>query len=404
MGGEGHKVIAMTDRNLLCRIWSGVLPRFSVLAMCSLAGLLLEGSGGSGGGDPTPYAGVSLKVLDQAAPAGGTIQFTVTLTEPKPIVTGRAAVAPSATLLGAPQGVALYGGASDAAGAAVINGHALSIRSTAPSGIFGTDPTVPLLVVTIAVRPDAPLGATSSLVLDPASSLWTDPSGQVYAQQFKSGTFVVQGSVSISDVIPGSGLLPAGSTVVVRGIGFQPLTKIEIDSVRTRSTTFVSATEIDVVIADPAEMYGRRVTATNPDSFRSRYYAYQRAPWLGQSARPLLAATEPLFARETLSGARFADAAPAGRFLGLALQNPNADPAGVSIELRSTDDSVIASTAFTLPSQNRISLELSEYLTGVVPPAGSSLVVHSSLPTRVLGLIGDESAGSVEPVKPSPFP
>jgi IPT/TIG domain len=390
----------MTYRNLLGRVRLRVVPQFFLLAVCCLAGLLLEGSHGDPG---TGFAGVSLKVLDQAAPAGGTIQFTVSLTEPKPIVTGRAAAATSPALLGAVQGVALYGGAPDVAGAAVVTGNALTVRSTAPSGVFGTDPTVPLLVVTIAVRPDAPLGASSSLVLDPASSLWTDPSGQPYPQQVKSGTFVVQGSLSISDVNPGSGLLPAGSTVVVTGIGFQPQTKVEVDGVGTRST-FISPTEIDVVLATQAEMYGRRVTATNPDSFRSRYYAYQRAPWLGQSARPLLAATEPLFARETLSGARFADAAPAGRFLGLALQNPNADPADVSIELRSTDDSVIASTAFTLPSQNRISLELSEYLTGVVPPAGSSLVVHSSLPTRVLGLIGDESAGSVEPVKPSPFP
>jgi len=151
-------------------------------------------------------------------------------------------------------------------------------------------------------------------------------------------------------------------------------------------------------------MYGRRVTATNPDSFRSRYYAYQRAPWLAQSARPLLGATEPLFSRETLSGALFPDAAPAGRFLGLSLQNPNAGPADVSIELRATDNSVIASAAFTLPSQNRISQAVSEYLTGVVPPDGSSLVVQSTQPIQVLGLIGDEVAWTVDPLKPSPFP
>jgi len=116
-----------------------------------------------------------------------------------------------------------------------------------------------------------------------------------------------------------------------------------------------------------------------------------------------LAATEPIFCRQTLSGALLA-AAPAGKFLGLALQNPNANPADVSIELRASDSSVIASTAFTLPSQNRIALEASEYLTGVVPPDGSSLVVQSSLPIQVLGLVGDETAHSVDPVKPSPFP
>src|SRR2546423_1432015 len=132
----------MTYRNLLRRVPVRIVRHFFVLAVCCLAGLLLEGSGGSGGGgggEPTPFAGVSLKVLDQAAPAGGTIQFTVTLTDTKPIVTSRASVPPNTSLLGAPQGVALYGGASDAAGAAVVNGNGLSIRSTAPFGGFAQD-------------------------------------------------------------------------------------------------------------------------------------------------------------------------------------------------------------------------------------------------------------------------
>jgi len=76
---------------------------FRVLALCATAGLLLTASRG-----PETFSGVSIKILDASAPPGGTIQLSVTLTEPKPNVTGTAALSFDAALLGPVMGLALY--------------------------------------------------------------------------------------------------------------------------------------------------------------------------------------------------------------------------------------------------------------------------------------------------------
>jgi len=374
---------------------------FQVLVLGLSAGFLLTAADS---GSPEPFSGVSLKVLNASAPAGGTIQLTVALTEPKPIVTGSAVLSLDTATLGSVMGVALYGPAgasSDAAGAAVASGNALTIRITSPSAAFGMDAAVPILAVTMGVRPDAAVGAQAKLLLDPASSFWLDPAGVLYAQEVKSGTFEVAGTVSIGDVFPGTGLLPAGSTVEVRGMGFEPGAIVEIDGVSVASAAFVSDREVAVTIADAADLYGRRVTLKNPDLSRASYLAYLRAAWLGRSAFPLLAATDPIFSPQALTGAFFTRPAAPGQFLGLALQNASADSADVTVELRSDAAGAIASTALTLPPRSRISREVSELFAGQAAPADAFLVVRSNSPVQMLELLGDESAGTVEPVTAS---
>ncbi len=373
---------------------------FRGLALCLSASILLT-AGKSGGAETS--TGVSLKVLNSSAPPGGTMQLVVTLTEPKPIIIGMTTLSFDPTVLGAVQGLALYGAngaSSDAAGAAVISGNGLAVRATSPSGSFGTAAGVPIVTATIAVRPDATPGAQASLALDPAASLWLDPAGQPYPQQVKSGTFEVRGSLSIDDVFPGGGFLPPGSTVTVRGSGFQPGAIVEVDGVGISSISFVSSTQIDVVIADGADLYGRRVTVRNPDLSRAAYFSYLRAAWLGRSARPLLAATDPIFSPLAFSSAFLAGPSDPAAFLALALQNPNADPSDVTVELRSASGA-IASTSIALPARTRLSQEVSELFAGIAPGPGTFLLVRSTLPVQMLGLIGNEAAGTMEPVLPS---
>ena len=378
---------------------SSIRELFRVLALCGTAGLLLTASSGT---DPTNS--LSLKILDASAPPGGTIQLSVTVTEPKPIITARAAVSSAPALLRPAVGLALYSSSGDVAGAAVVRGNQLSVRGTSPSGGLGMA-TVPLLMATIGVRPDAPVGAQGILALDPSSSLWIDPNGQPYPQQVKPGTFRVGGTVSISDVFPGTGMLPAGSTVVVRGIGFQPGAQIDIDSVHVASTVIVNSTEADLTIADAADLYGRRVRVRNPDQSQAMYYAYLRAASLGQSTRSLLAATMPIFTPQTLSGAYFTNTAAPGQFLALALQNPGAAPADVTVELRSSSQGLIASTVVTLPPRTKMAREVSELFSGATAPADGFLAVRSSAPVQMLGLVGDDAAGTVDPLLPAlPFP
>ena len=384
---------------------------FRVAMFCLAAGLPI----GAAARAQEVANGVSLKILNTRAPPGGIIQLTVTLTEPKPIFMGSAALSFDSTVLGSVVGVALYspaGAQSDVAGAAVIRGNQFTVRATSPTALFGTAIGVPLLTAAITIRPDAPMGANGTLSLDPATSLWLDPSGQPYAQQVKSGNFQVAGTVSISDVFP-STFMHAGSILNVRGVGFQPGAIFEIDGVPVAATTFVSDRQLDVTIGLDADLYGRRVQVTNPDASRATYYAYLRAAWLDpaavnpllagnpRSSHALLAATYPIFSPQTHTGAFFTNPATANQFLGLALQNPYEGPADVAVELRSPSAGLVGSTAFALPPWTRIALDVSEYFPGIAPPADAYLVVRSTVPVQMLGLLGDDAAGTVLPVIPA---
>jgi hypothetical protein len=388
----------------------GLTTHFRVLALGFSAGILLAGRASAVGATtphppdpPVPFSGVSLKILNSQAPPGGVIQLTVTLTEPTPVMFGMTSLAFDAGALGPVLGVALFGSAgaqSDVVGAAVIRNNQLTVRTASPSAQFGMAIGAPILTVAIAVSPDAPLGSNGRLTIDPANSWWLDPSGQAYAQQVKNGRFEIAGTLSVNDVEPALGLLPAGSQVTVRGIGFQPGAIVELDGVPVASTTFVSDTELVATIGAAAELYGHRATVRNPDLARASYYAYPRTAWLAPSARPLLAATDPIFSPRTFSSASFASSAPAGQFVGLALQNPTTGPADVTVELRS-EEGVIASTSLALPPSTRIARAVSELFGGIAAPRDGTLAVSSSVPVQMLGLIGDDAAGSVAPLIPA---
>ncbi|MFL5264849.1 MAG: hypothetical protein ACJ79L_20795, partial [Anaeromyxobacteraceae bacterium] len=283
----------------------------------------------------------------------------------------------------------------------VVTGAAVSLRTTAPAADFGTQLGEPLLAIALGVSPDAPVGTTGTLALDPAASLFVDPAGQPYPQFVRNGEFVIAGAMSIDDVVSGFGLLPAGSVVTIRGVGFQPGALVEISGLPVSAATFVSPTELQVTLGAAADMYGREVVVKNPDLSRARYYGYLRGTPLEPSARPLLAATYPLFSRRLFSGATVAAVAPPGQFAALALQNPGPGAADVTIELRSAAAGPLATSALALPPRARISREVGELFPGVAVPADATLAVTASAPLQILGLAGDDAAGTVDPVLPS---
>jgi hypothetical protein len=107
----------------------------------------------------------------------------------------------------------------------------------------------------------------------------------------------------------------------------------------------------------------------------------------------------PILPSAAASSTFVAVAADTGQFFGLAVQNPNVAAATVAVEIV-TDDGPIASTTLSLPARSKISREVSE-LFGITAPAGSFLSVTSDQPVQVIGLVGDDSVGSVTPVIPS---
>jgi hypothetical protein len=342
------------------------------------------------------FTGLSLKVLNETVPAGGFVQMKVSVTEPKPIIIGMSTINFGGLSV---QGL-LLPEAPDSAGVGVIGAGSLVLRTTSPAGTLGMSTVGPAVVVTLAVPATACPGAAVPLNLDPANSFFVDLSGNLYPLQVKEGTLHVGGAVNITDVLPGGGFLPAGATVTLVGMGFQPGALAEIDGMSVGASTVIDSAHMTVVTGVAGQLDGRRVTVTNPDRTRASYFSYLRATSLGESARPLLAAAEPIYPVKPLSTGFFSTPAPApGVFLGIALQNPGTATSTVSVELWSAG-SVVASTSLALPPRTEIEREASELFTGVVPPQGSFLRVTASSPVQMLGLQGNETNGSVTPVLP----
>jgi len=331
-------------------------------------------------------------VVSLQVPPGATSQLRVVLPpvipqEPTPIIIDQ--VGPDFGVVGVMQL-----GAPEAAGTAVIDGDSVIIRTVSPPSGVSSDP---MIAVTVAVSDQATEVATVNLSVA-ASAL--DPASSSLPGLFNQIDSVVNGPVSITQVLPGGGLLPAGSLVALVGSGFQPGAQVLIDGVPAASTSWVDSTRIEVVTAAETQLDGKLVTVANPDLTGAACFSSLRTTDLGASAKPLLAATTAIFPLQTLSKAAFA--APAnGTFFALALQNPGAAESTVSVEV-SDGTSVVASTSLLLPPLTRVSREVSELFPGGIPGGGSVFLLTASVPVQMLGLNGNENDVSVTPVLPAP--
>jgi len=354
-------------------------------------------------------------------PPGGSIQLKVRIIDPTPIIIDPTPIIIDPTPIiidptpiivdptpiivdlpgpdfGAVEGVTLLG-APNTAGTAVIDGNSLVTRTVSPPATPGLS-SDPMIAVTIAVPDQAPVGTTASLTLDSAAPSGLDPLGNFCLPNLVDHVWsMAKGAVSITDVLPGGGFLPAGSLVAVVGIGFQPQAQVLIDGVSLASTSWVDSSRIEVVTAVETQLDGRMVSVTNPDLTGATYYSYLRATDLGKSARPLLAATEAIFPVQPRSSAVFA-APTSGTFFGLALQNPDPADSIVSVDLLDAG-SVVASASLALPPRTKVSREVSELFPGVIPSTGSAFELTATVPVQMLGLSGNETDGSVTPVLPA---
>jgi hypothetical protein len=348
---------------------------------------------------------VLLRVPDQQEPPGGLLAMKVMLTEPSPIIRGMMALAFNPTPLGSIQDVALFSPTGHVSGTAVIDGGLINIAFNAPDGTLGTGGRdITLAAIAIPVRDDANPGDQSPLNLDPNASWWIDPFGDPYAQEIRQGLLTVGGTLSITDVVPGSAFAPAGSTIAVLGMGFQPGARVQIEGVDVGPTRFVSPSRLEVTLAADALMHGKRIRVRNPDLTMATYNSFLRSTPLGESSRLLLARTVPIFSLATFSEAYFNPFANPEHFSALAFRNPESQSADISLDAYSAEGNPIASTTLTLPGAQRISREVAELFPDAVFPTGSYVRATSTIPVQMLGLLGDDAAGTVLAVDPNPTP
>jgi len=354
------------------------------------------GTGGGGGGAAIPFPGVSLSVSTETAPPGATAQVKISLTEPRPILTGGGSLSFSSfdTL----SGIALMGPGQDAWGVALERGTAIQLSVVSTSSLFGTSLDYPILAIAGRVPAAAPIGSAFALSLDPAAFHFLDPSGVAYPVETSPGQLIVAKGVSIGNVSPGSAVVPAGGTVTITGTNFEPGTDIRFKEVKLAQVRFVSSTRMDVVLAETATMHGMTITAKNPDRTQSTYFSYQRTRPMSLSADPVMQFAVPLFPPKTVTTAIVSLPEPENHVTrGVALQDIDATGAYAAIELLDAAGNALAVSGAYVEPSTFVVRELSE-LFGPIPPNASAIRVLSSAPIQVMGLTANQELGTASPI------
>jgi hypothetical protein len=355
------------------------------------AARLAFGDGGPGASNNQ----VSLHIPNETAPPGGVVQMKFMVTEPTPISSGGPRFAFDSTFDDV-LGIELFNRTGDVNGAAVVDGSQVNIFYTTSSGAQGSD--YPIMTVALHVRPDAAPGTQTQFGLDPSSTWVLGLLGAATLKPSPPATVTVGGTISITNIVPGGGLLGAGSVVSIQGIGFQPKTQVQLNAIKASSITVVSPTEIQFTLAEATNMTGQKIQVVSPDGSQDTYFSYLRGIPLLQSKRPLLQMTVPIFSSITHSSATYAPigALQASQFTGIAVQNQNLSPALVTVSLFSAQNTLLGTSTITVPSEYRFIAETSE-LTNVAPQLGSYVVVTSTQPVQSFGFIADEFQSTLLP-------
>jgi uncharacterized protein (TIGR03437 family) len=293
----------------------------------------------------------------EIAPAGGWVQIKVNL---------------DPTIFGTTTAVATFSAAGDTWGSANISSQQVDAQFTSPSGGIGRLPGLPVLTLTVPVLAGT-LGTISAITADASQSSWLDGSGNQYAVTVLSGSVTIGGSLSIQNLSPGGGLLPAGTVVKVNGMGFTQSTTVEMYGVSVATTQFVSAQEIDVMLAGAAELTAKRVVLTNPDGSQVQYFSAMpshpdREPGSGYTTHYMLSL------QTFLTGSQNFNIVGGGLVV---LQNQNLTPVSVYLQAETAGE-FYATPAVTIPAG-----ELYVYSSGELQ-AEAGIVATASQPIRML--------------------
>jgi hypothetical protein len=202
--------------------------------------------------------------------------------------------------------------------------------------------------------------------------------------------------ITIRNTVPGGGMLPAGAVVTLQGAGFRSDTRVRLAGMPEPQVDYVNPSELQFTLPAAARLDGLQITAANPDGSAADYLSYWRGVPQGLSREPLINRAIPLFSERTTLDAvlppQVLTRMNPDYALALALQNPGRVSADITIALASGENARII-----LPPGTRISREIGELFSRTAP-AGGAVIVKSSEPVQVLGILADRRAGTVLPV------
>jgi hypothetical protein len=191
--------------------------------------------------------------------------------------------------------IAVFSATGDAMAYANVSGHHVDAHFSSTSGGIGQLPGLPVMVVSVPILSGVAAGARTSVTLDPSGPAWQDSRASPYSITVTPAEFSVGGTLSVANVTPGGGILPAGTVLQISGTGFASTTAVAIDGVSISGPQFVSPQQINVTLGAPTEMTGKHVHVINGGGAQVNYYAaLPSAPSNSVAPYPGLHAVVPL--------------------------------------------------------------------------------------------------------------
>ncbi len=322
---------------------------------------------------PLSAADLTLQISTETAPAGGWAQIKVWSTTPQLVSSGRIVMQFDPAVFGTISGVAVFSPQGDAVGIATVNGNSLDVSIFSPAGGVGQLPHLPVLTVTIPILASALAGTVSPITLDASQAHWTDAQNNAYSVTVAAGSVTVGGSLSVENLSPGGGLLPAGTLVRLHGTGFSAATAVGIDGVSISNAQFAGPGEIDLTLGGAAELTGKRVVLGNPDGAQVEYFPAM--PSIPDVTPAYFGSTQPLLSTQTWTSAAVTFTMRGGT---IALQNPNPTPVDVVLQVRNAASAQDSQTTVTIPPG-----ALNVYRTS---GGGDGFLAFAARPLRMLGM------------------
>src|SRR5215813_8418155 len=115
----------------------------------------------------SPFLGLTLRIPDEAAPAGGMVQMKVLTTEVTPISGGRPGFGYDSAFFGPAAGFGIMAPNGEVAGAAIVEGARVQVIYDGTSLLTAN---YPILTIVLPIRPDVPPGTRTDFTLDPSST------------------------------------------------------------------------------------------------------------------------------------------------------------------------------------------------------------------------------------------
>ncbi len=307
---------------------------------------------------------LNLRISNETAPPGGWVQLKVTLERPQPIATGSIGLQLDPTVFGPITDAAVFSVNGDAFGTGGINdrsagfffgcGVGTVVRTLQPVGTvaangIGQVRDLPVFVVNVPVLASATPGKTVPITTAVTDYLWTAPDDRMlghYDVSVTAGSVTVGGRLSVREVMPGGGDVPAGTTIRIVGTGFSPATTVQVEGVAVSPAEFITAQELSVSLEAPAELTGKRFIIRNSDGETKEYFAFlpgsiARTPEPGSQTLlfPVRASSTPLSVYPE---------GPIQRRTVVFVQNPNLTAVDLKSELL-YGEAVFSESTVTLP-------------------------------------------------------